>query len=422
MRRIPSLAMRSIFRTTAVLLLAVGRTGMAQVQTIPVAPDGPVPTIAEALRRAPDGARVVVRPGLYRENNLVIDRSIELLGEEGAVLDGGGGHQILTIAADNVTVRGLVFRNVETSFVEDRSAIKADGVTGCVIEQNRLENTFFGIYLARTSRCRIAGNRIHGTNVSESRSGNGIHLWYSKEIAVEDNVVSGHRDGIYLEFVEDSPITGNEMSSNHRYGLHFMFSNRCTYRGNTLRANGAGVAVMYTRQVIMEDNRFEHNWGGSSYGLLLKDITDSRVAHNVFENNTVGIYLEGSNRIDILRNRFSRSGWAIKIMANAQDNRFEGNSFLGNSFDVATNSRQNNSLFRGNFWDKYRGYDLDGDGTGDVPFRPVRLFSLIVERTAPALILLRSFFIDVLDAAEQVFPSLTPETLIDESPLIRPAL
>jgi nitrous oxidase accessory protein len=109
-------------------------------------------------------------------------------------------------------------------------------------------------------------------------------------------------------------------------------------------------------------------------------------------------------------------------MANAQGNVFEGNAFQGNSFDVATNSRQNNSVFRGNYWDKYRGYDLDRDGVGDVPFRPVRLFSLIVERSAPALVLLRSFFVGLLDAAEQVFPSLTPETLVDEAPLIRPVI
>lgn len=414
-------ALRSMLRLVAALMLVMSH-GHVEAQTVIIEHGSPVSSIAEGLRLATDGARLIIRPGVYRENALVINRSIEIIGEEGAIVDGGGDAQILTIAADNVTIRGLLIRNVKTSFVEDRSAIEADGVSGCIIENNRLEDTFFGIYLARTSDCRVTGNRIFGSGVSESRSGNGIHLWYSRQVTIEDNVVVGHRDGIYLEFVEDSPVNRNEMASNHRYGLHFMFSNRCSYRDNVLRANGAGVAVMYTSHVVMEGNRFEHNWGSASYGLLLKDITDSRVAHNVFEDNTVGIYLEGSNRIDIVQNRFSRSGWAIKIMANAQGNRFEGNAFHGNSFDVSTNSRHNNSAFRGNFWDTYRGYDLDRDGVGDVPFRPVRLFSLIVERSAPALILMRSFFIGLLDAAEQVFPSLTPETLVDEAPLMRSPL
>jgi nitrous oxidase accessory protein len=103
-------------------------------------------------------------------------------------------------------------------------------------------------------------------------------------------------------------------------------------------------------------------------------------------------------------------------MANSQDNLFSRNNFVGNSFDVATNSRRSYSTFDGNYWDAYRGYDLDRDGVGDVPFRPVRLFSLIVERNEPSIVLLRSLLVTLLDAAERVVPVLTPETLVDERP------
>ena len=60
-----------------------------------------------------------------------------------------------------------------------------------------------------------------------------------------------------------------------------MFSDRCKYLHNRFKQNGAGVAVMYTENVQMTDNVFEDNWGGSSYGLLLKDISDSRIASNM---------------------------------------------------------------------------------------------------------------------------------------------
>ena len=73
----------------------------------------------------------------------------------------------------------------------------------------------------------------------------------------------------------------------------------------------------------------------------------------------------------------------------------------------------------GNYWDAYRGYDLNRDGTGDVPFRPVRLFSMIVERHEPALLLLRSAFVELLDAAERALPAMTPTTLADARPSMR---
>ncbi len=134
----------------------------------------------------------------------------------------------------------------------------------------------------------------------------------------------------------------------------------------------------------------------------------------------MGVYAEGSNRLTVEENQFRENGWAVKIMANAQDNLFAGNDFFGNTFDVATNSRRAYSTFQGNYWDHYQGYDLDRDGVGDVPFHPVRLFSLMVEQNEPSLILLRSPFVDLLDLAERLLPVLTPETLKDEAPRMKP--
>jgi len=392
----------------------------ASAQDVVVSPEGPVRSLSQAIRQAPRGGRIAVRPGVYREPTITVDKPVTILGEGQAVLDGEGDRQIMLVTADSVTLRGLVFRNVGVSFVEDRAAVKVDEAQHCLIEDNRFENAFFAIYLAKTAYCRIAGNVMQGGSAKETQSGNGIHLWYSKEIEIENNTVRGHRDGIYFEFVEDSRVVGNLSETNLRYGLHFMFSDRCQYRDNVFRDNDAGVAVMYTKHVEMTGNRFDHNWGSAAFGLLLKDITDSRVENNVFVRNTIGIHAEGSNRIHFEGNDFLENGWAVKIMANSLDNVFTRNNFVANTFDVATNtSRRHYTRFEANYWDNYEGYDLDRDGFGDVPFRPVRLFSLIVERNEPSLLLLRSFFIDVLDAAERVIPSITPETLADEKPVMK---
>jgi nitrous oxidase accessory protein len=172
----------------------------------------------------------------------------------------------------------------------------------------------------------------------------------------------------------------------------------------------------------MEYNRFEKNWGPASYGILLKDITDSVIRENIFFGNSIGLYAEASNRIEVKNNNFRANGWAVKIMANSMDNIFTENDFIDNAFDVATNSGQNFNTFENNYWSRYKGYDLDRDGIGDVPYRPVRLFSIIVEKQHPALILLKSFFISVLDIAESIFPVLTPQTLMDQMPRMRPII
>lgn len=382
-----------------------------------VEPSGPVSTISAALDQVPPGGVIVVRPGTYREQ-LRVERPVTIEGVGWPVLDAGG-RQAITVTADSVTIRGLLIRNVRPSPAGDPAGIKFIRVRACAAEGNQLEQTYFGIYLAGSRDCRITGNRVTGTGDDEVRNGNAIHLWNDTAVVIERNEVRGHRDGIYLEFNHHARILGNRSARNRRYGLHFMFSDSCEYLENDFDGNGAGVAVMYARAVTMSRNRFTANWGPTAYGVLLKDITDSRIEGNVFTANTVGIHAEGSNRIHASGNQFLSNGWALRLMANAEDNVFERNRFLGNSFDVATNGRTSRSTFRQNYWDRYSGFDLDRDGYGDMPFRPVRLYSLIVQQHSPALILLRSAFIDLLDLAERTLPVLTPEALVDRQPLMQ---
>ena len=385
--------------------------------TIVVQPAGPVRTLTQALALARPGDRIEVRTGRYREPRIVVGVRVEIVGIGAPVFEGGA-HTTLEITADSVVIRGLQLEGVTPSATEDPAAILLRGVRGCRIEDNQIREAYFGIYAMRAADCVIAGNRVQGPAGAEASTGNGIHLWQSSGMTVRDNEVSAHRDGVYFEFVRAATVEGNNVTGNRRYGLHFMRSDSCTYSGNRFAGNGAGVAVMYSRGVTMTDNRFEKNWGSAAYGLLLKEISDGTVQGNRFIANTVGLYLEDSNRNRVTGNLFQGNGWAVKVLANATDNRFEGNSFTGNTFDVSTNSRTASSSFSGNWWDHYRGYDLDRDGVGDVPHRPVRLFSLVVEQHEPALILLRSPFVDLLDAAERLMPILTPDALSDRRPLM----
>jgi nitrous oxidase accessory protein len=198
-----------------------------------------------------------------------------------------------------------------------------------------------------------------------------------------------------------------------------MFSNNDIYEDNEFTNNGAGVAVMFSKKIKMLNNVFKENWGTASYGMLLKEINDAEIKGNTFEKNTIGINIEGSNRINYMNNNFINNGWAIKVRGACYSNKFIGNNFLYNSFDISYNSNINDNTFDKNYWSNYTGYDLDKNGIGDVPYRPVKLFSYIVNRTPETIILLRSLFIDIIDFSEKVSPVFTPDNLMDNHPLIK---
>lgn len=379
----------------------------------------PGESLAAALSDAPRGSRIVVMGGIHRDTPYAITGPLILEGRDGAVLDAGGEGSILVVTGDGVEVRGLTLRNSGVSYVADHAALEVAEARNCLFEDLVLEENFFGIHLARVYDCRVLRNRIRASGTREASSGNGVHAWDSEGLLVEGNDIRGHRDGLYLEFVRDVEMRDNISDGNLRYGMHFMFSDGSVTHGNTFRRNGAGVALMYSKGIRLTDNHFIDNHGSASYGLLLKEVTDGVMSGNQLRGNTVALFSEGCARMEFSGNRFQGNGWAVKIMSNSQDNRFVRNDFIDNAFDVVTNSRRNPNLFEENHWSRYRGYDLTGDGFGDVPFRPVRLFGMLVERNPSSLILLRSLFADMLDLAERVLPVLTPETLVDARPSMR---
>ncbi|MCB9278467.1 MAG: nitrous oxide reductase family maturation protein NosD [Lewinellaceae bacterium] len=386
---------------------------------VEVGPDGPYPTIRSAIEAAHSGDRIIVCPGIYREGQIIVDKMVSILGEGQPVLDGEGRSEILTIIADSVRVSGLVVQNVGISYMEDRAGIRVRKAKNFVIEENTLINTFFGIYLEHAGSGVIRHNKIRGEAVQENASGNAIHLWYCRNIRVDQNQVSGHRDGIYLEFVDSSVIANNLSTNNLRYGLHFMFSNGDDYFGNRFSGNGAGVAVMFSKKINMWENVFEQNWGRASYGLLLKEIYDAAIYRNTFHENTIGIHLEGCGRIKYSHNDFANNGWALKMAGGCLENTFTENNFVSNTFDLSTDSNTDDNHYDGNYWSEYAGYDLDRDEVGDVPYHPVKLFSFVVSRTPESIVLLRSVFVDLINFSEKVSPLFTPANVADHSPRMK---
>jgi len=376
-------------------------------------------TIKEAIANAEDFDTILIKKGTYKELNIIIDKPLTLIGEDYPIIDGENKGEIITITSDNVTIDGLFIINVGTSYTEDYAAVRVVKSKDFVIQNLVLEKLFFGIYIEKSKDGKIYHNKIIGDAVEEYNSGNGIQLWYSQNIEIDQNIITHVRDGIYLEFSDFCKITNNISKDNIRYGLHFMFSNNDLYQNNVFQNNGAGVAVMFSKKIQMYDNLFKDNWGSASYGILLKEINDSEIIGNTFETNTIGINIEGTNRITYKNNDFINNGWAIKSRGACYTNNFTGNNFLYNSFDLSYNSKLNDNTFDGNYWSGYTGYDLDKNGVGDVPYRPVKLFSYIVNRTPETIILLRSLFIDIIDFSEKVSPVFTPDDLLDNKPQMK---
>ncbi len=391
----------------------------AAAKTIRVGKGRDFASVQQAVKATVNGDTVLVYAGIYREKNIIIDKSIVFSGIGYPVLDGEHACEIISVKANGVTVEGFRIIRSGVSSIEDYAGIKIYHCRDVTIRDNILEDTFFGIYAQNCINILIEKNKLTAYALEEQQSGNGIHNWKCDSMRIIGNTISGHRDGIYFEFVTNSVIWRNISQANMRYGLHFMFSNNDTYITNVFRNNGAGVAVMFSNHVKMFHNFFEENWGDAAYGLLLKEISDSYVGNNYFVKNTTGIHMEGVTRVQMEKNSFTNNGWGMKIQASCMDITVTGNNFISNTFDIGTNGNLVLNTFERNYWDKYDGYDINKDKIGDVPYRPVSMYSMIIEQNPPAMMLFRSFMTTLLDKTEKIIPTLTPENLKDNHPLMK---
>lgn len=401
-------------------LLVVCMTKAASSRSMHVGPNKEFKSIRSALLGANDYDTIYVHHYLYKEGNIVINKKIVMLGVGLPVIDGDKKYEVVSIKSDSVTFSGFQVQNSGFATLNDPGGIKVYDGSDIIIENNVLENNFFGIYIQYGRHCLIRNNRIKAYGVEEQQIGNGIHCWKSDSLQIIGNYIEGHRDGIYFEFVTHSIIWRNISKFNIRYGLHFMFSNNDAYINNVFDGNGAGVAVMYSNHVVMYSNTFKNSSGDASYGILLKEISDAEIRGNRFINNTSALYLEGANRILIYKNIFSKNGYSLKIQANCMENEVYHNNFIDNTFDVSTNGSLVLNKFENNYWDKYEGYDLDKNGIGDIPFHPLSLYSVIIENNPIAMLLFRSFMVSLLERTEKLIPSLTPEDFKDNKPAIKP--
>ncbi|CAN5405742.1 nitrous oxide reductase family maturation protein NosD [soil metagenome] len=407
--------MRSVLNLLMCLFLSLP----ASARTIVVAPKTAVATLKRGIDLAKNGDTILVKAGTYISLNTLINKELTILGQNKPVLDARFRDEVVTVTSNNVKFDGFIIKNSKTGSMRDFAGIRLSNVQFVTISNNKLVNNFFGIYLSNCMHVQVLHNNITGSNNIEN-SGNGIHLWKCKEILIKGNHVTRHRDGIYFEFAKQSLIEDNLSERNIRYGLHFMFSDDDTYRHNTFKNNGSGVSVMYTRRIKMLNNTFIENWGSTIYGVLLKEITDAQIEGNRFIRNTTGIYMENSDRITVKNNDFISNGWAIRVLASCNKDKITQNNFKGNSFDVTTNGTLKEVYFNNNYWDKYEGYDMNKDNIGDIPYRPISLYAQIIEQNPQSVMLMRSFIVNLLDKVERAIPSVTPESVKDEKPTMKP--
>jgi nitrous oxidase accessory protein len=379
-------------------------------------------SIAAVLEQAAPGDTVRLAGATYREN-IVIDVPVVLTGAPGAEIRGGYEGNVVHITAPGTILDGLHISEAGPHLTKDMACVlvEADDVT---IRKCTITESLHGIYVKAGNGTDIVGNRIEGRlDLIEADRGNGIHLWNSTNNHVIDNEIFNVRDGIYFSFAHRTEVERNHIH-HVRYGLHYMYSNENSFYDNVFERNVAGAALMYSEDIVFARNTFARCRGFRAYGILLQSMSRVTATSNLIIDNSRGIFMNNADSNRLEHNDVIDNDLAVQLNGGCDANLLVRNNFINNLSellldvsDLETRWADDNG---GNHWSGYRGFDLDGDGAGDLPFPIQNVFQVLETKVPEARFYLLSPAAEVLKAAERALPILKLGDAEDPLPSLLP--
>jgi nitrous oxidase accessory protein len=378
-------------------------------------------SVKEAIATARAGDTVQVYAGTY-VGDLTLAKQITLEGLGHPVLRGSGQGSVLVVLADGCTIKGFVVEHCGADLQREDSGILLKSSNNR-IEENELHDILYGIYLYHSHGNALRRNTIRGRSELEiGERGAGLHLWNSPDNTIEDNVIFGARDGMYIQSCNGNQIRRNRVF-NLRYGLHYMFSDHNIFEDNLFSNNVAGAAIMYSNHIEFRRNAFIHNRGFSSFGILFQECSELLAEDNFFIDNATGIFMEALRKTTFRHNVIAENDVAMQMFSSSDENVFTENNFVENLSPMQLIGKSTTTKWsqngRGNFWSDYDGYDMNEDGTGDVPHRVQNVFEYLEGNYPRLRLYLNSPAAQALAAAEKTFPIFKGSPEADPAPLMK---
>lgn len=405
--------MKTVFFHIPLFVLAV--VASAQERNV-------VSPIQLLVDRAATGDTIIVAEGTY-VGDILLSKSLVLIGQGRPVVRGSAEGSCVTITAPGCVVRGFVIERSGNNLMREDAGILVRSDSNR-IEQNEMRDILFGVYLYGSDFNVIARNVITGrSHLDYGQRGSGIHIWDSNDNELVDNTIHDARDGFYIQYANRTSVTGNTVYDT-RYGLHYMYADSNTFSHNRFSRNIAGAAIMYSKSIRFRHNAFTHNRGFASYGILFQDCQDVVADSNVIADNVVGMFFEASGGNTFRHNIIAQNDLALQMFQNSAGNLFTGNNFIDNLSPLTIVGKRTDTRWSengtGNYWSSFDGYDLDGNGIGDIPMRIQNAFNYLEGRIPNLRLYLYSPASQALAVAASAFPIIEVNREVDEFPLVNP--
>jgi parallel beta-helix repeat protein len=312
-------------------------------------------TIQSAIDDASDGDTVFVfdDSSPYYEN-LVIDKSINLIGEDRdtTVIDGNYIGIVVSIIADEVNISGFTIQNGIGDY--SYSGISITTNYNYITCNNIVKNRGSGIALSNSSNNTIVKNNISSNNR------NGVILLSSshKNIIIGNTFYSNMR-GIQISSTSNNNILNNTFSNLYSYGIWLRsYSNKTTIVGNSFFNEGLRIWNSYKNTIsnntindkplIYLENKSDTVINADAGQVILVNCNNITIQNQDLCNTSVGILLLGTENCLIQNNKISDNKFGIELRDICKINAIINNSISNNEHSIYLVSVKSNTILNNN--------------------------------------------------------------------------
>lgn len=362
--------------------------------------------LQQALDQAKEGEIIVIPAGTY-EGEFSITKNITMRGEGEVVLQAPALKPALTIeAAQQVRVENITLAASQKALVVKDSA-------DITLSDLRMANMHTGVQIHRTKNITIKGLQITGSDAHYAKKGNGIAIYQSAYITIDDTIIDSMQDGLYIEEVQHITARNNRIT-NGRYGTHFMYTDDAVVENNYFDGNVTGLMVMMVNRLTATGNESIKQNDINSNGIFLYEVKDIIITNNRIAENRIGMVMQKVENVAITNNRFEVNQTAIEATRVDDLTIAENNQFTGN---ILTARSDNTGMqLANNYYDDYTGIDANGDGKGDTPYVAFSSFGQWMVRQPAYQYFVASPSVSLLTTLDGQINQVEKSVLVDATP------
>jgi nitrous oxidase accessory protein len=383
--------------------------------------------LQETIDKSPAGSTLKLSSGIYN-GKLIINKPMTIIGkEDGVVIKGDGTGKVITINSSSVILKNLLITGSGNRMENLDAAIAMNNVKNCEISHCQILDSLYGIDMNRVEDSTISNNYITSKENEISLRGDALKIWYSSHNIIKNNTIERSRD-ITLTYASHNMIEGNTFLHN-RFALHLSKSHQNRISNNTFKYNSVGILLMGVKDINVTNNLIQSSKGAAGIGVIADKVSNFLFEGNQVKYNAKALYID-TRRVEreyqrfIKNNQILYNGEALHFHSSIKNNVITHNFINGNMDDVIKDTRDGyttHNLIEYNYWDRYAGFDRDGDNIGDTTHKNFQYADQLWHYDHKVKFFYGSPVMSLINFLSQLAPFIEPVMLLeDKKPLIHP--